>query len=109
MRGEVILDTGAESEVVNHLLFWLHSRIFITMDLEIRINLLIEWLSKLQDARVLQVLESVKALEENDIVAPPRLQEKEEKGLDEEIESVDRGEFLTWTQVRSNILEKHGI
>jgi hypothetical protein len=86
-----------------------HSRIFTCMDLEIRKNLLIEWLSKLQDARVLQVLESVKALEENDLAAPPRLPEKEEKGLDEAIESMDRGEFLTWTQVRANIREKHGI
>ncbi len=79
------------------------------MDLEIRKNLLIEWLLKLQDARVLQVLELVKALEENDIVAPPRQPEKEEKGLDEAIESLDRGEFLSWTQVRFNIREKHGI
>jgi hypothetical protein len=81
------------------------------MELQERKNLLVEWLSELQNVEILEVLESLMAFDqqENEGKFWDNLSPEEQNGLDEAIAGLDRGEHFTWEEVRSRIMNKFGI
>lgn len=82
------------------------------MEMQVRKDLLIKWLTQLQDAKVIQVLESLKALDEdqdgNEIFWDD-FTEEQIRGLDDARLAMKNGERFTYEHVRANIRAKHGI
>lgn len=81
------------------------------MELESRRNNLIQWLASLQDIKILQQIESLKARQDQteDERFLDDFSEEQVKGLDEARLEMKIGGRLSFEQVRAKIRAKHGI
>jgi hypothetical protein len=97
--------------MIGPLRFHWHFSIFTFMELEARKHQLIQWLARLKDIQVVQALESIMASQETQREERfwDELTPEQSAGLDLAIESMNRGEFISFEQLRANIKEKHGV
>jgi hypothetical protein len=75
----------------------------ITMNLETRKINLINWISTLQEENILEKVEKIQKEKADWWDA---LNDEDKKAINDGIDQLDRGEYLTHKQVRSKIKEK---
>jgi predicted transcriptional regulator len=73
------------------------------MNLETRKLNLINWISSIQEGAILSKVEKI---QKEKSVLPHDISDEDQKAINEGIEQLNRGEFLTRAQVRNNIKEK---
>ncbi len=76
------------------------------MNLETRKVNLINWISSVQEADIIEKLE---ALQKEGADWWDKVSEEDKQAIDEGLEQLDRGEFLTRSEVRAKVKEKYNL
>ena len=76
------------------------------MNLEARKVNLINWISSIQESNLIEKLE---ALQKEGVDWWNKVSKEDKQAIDEGLEQLDRGEFLTHSEVRAKVKEKYNL